>query len=304
MKRTKQRTRPADFDWKTYHAALVKRGEFLLDLSFVENWDKELAEMNKGKVGANFRYPPSLIRLQSIWSALRVPLRSIEGVTNALRKLGKLPAKDDHSTIGRRITSLDFEFEIPEDALFLFADGTGFQVVESGEYLRERYGKENRRWTQVVILGDPATKEPIAIKINLVQGSEVKAVKELLTEKGVTTKENLLGFGGDGGFDEIGLWNAIDSRGLQSAIKPDKNASEHSESVLRNCKVAFRNRESYDKWAEYVGYGRRWPATEGIFSAVKRMFGECLHARSEKGLVAEATLKFWAYQRIKKFGES
>lgn len=300
-----KRTRPADFDWAAYNASLVKRGEFLLDISFVENWDKELKEMNKGKVGAKFEYPTSLIKLQSIWDALGLPLRSIEGVTNALRKIKKLPAKNDHSTIGRRIICLDFSLELPEgdDPLFLFADGTGFQVVEGGEYLREKYGKENRRWTQVVILGDPVTKEPVAIKVNSVQDSEVKAVKEILTEKGLKMRK-LAGFGGDGGFDEISLWNAIDSQGMQSAIKPDWNAKRNSKSALRNCTVAFRNRVGYEKWADSVGYGRRWPATEGIFLAVKRMFGEQLHARSEAGLLAEASLKFWAYQKMKKFGEN
>ena len=39
-------------DWVTYNEQLVKRGEYLLALDFVENWDKELAEMNDGKVGA------------------------------------------------------------------------------------------------------------------------------------------------------------------------------------------------------------------------------------------------------------
>ena len=295
---------PGNFNWREYNYSLVKRGEFLLDLEFVENWDKELLEMNKKKrPGARFEYPNSLIKLQAIWKACGLPLRTIEGTTNQLRKLGELQAKNDHSTIGRRINALDFQFDIPEGELFLFADGTGFQVIEGGEYLREKYGKENRRWTQVVILGDPVTKEPIMVRVNIVQGSEVKTVKEILTEEGLKLKE-MAGFGGDGGFDEIELWNTLDFRGIKSAIKPDKNATEHSKSALRNCKVSIRNRAGHGVWAYSVGYGRRWPATEGIFSAVKRMFGEQLHARSEAGIVTEALLKFWAYQKMKRFGEN
>jgi len=300
----KRPTRPSDFDWKTYHESLVKRGEFLLDLAFVESWDKELAKMNRDKVGRPFEYPDSLIKFQAILMAYGLTLRIVEGFTRTLWKLSKLPKYNDHSNVGRRTNSLDFEFKPPTEGAFIFADGTGFQAVAGGEYLREKYGKKNRRWVQAVILGDPETKEPIAVKVNIIQGSEVKAVKELLTDKGIIKMKKLSGFGGDGGFDEISLWNEIDSQGMKSAIKPDRNASKHSKSALRNCKVAIINRDGYDRWAESVRYGRRWPATEGIFSAVKRMFGEQLRARSEEGMVSEATLKFWAYQKIKRFGEA
>jgi len=46
-------------------------------------------------------------------------------------------------------------------------------------------------------------------------------------------------------------------------------------------------------------YGKRWPATEGIFFAMKRIFREQLMARSEVGLVQDASLKVWAYKRLK-----
>jgi hypothetical protein len=29
-------------DWKEYNQELVKRGELLIDLDFLENWDREL----------------------------------------------------------------------------------------------------------------------------------------------------------------------------------------------------------------------------------------------------------------------
>jgi len=51
-------------------------------------------------------------------------------------------------------------------------------------------------------------------------------------------------------------------------------------------------------------YGYRWPATEGIFSAVKRIFGEQIHARSELGIIQEAKIKFWGYQKMKRYGEA
>ena len=47
-------------NWKEYHKELILQGEFFFDLNFLENWDQELSEMNKGKRGAPYQYPNSL----------------------------------------------------------------------------------------------------------------------------------------------------------------------------------------------------------------------------------------------------
>ena len=156
---------------------------------------------------------------------------------------------------------------------------------------------------QVVIWGDPVTKEPVSFDVNIVQSSEIASAKkqiEELLDKGV----GIMAAGGDGAFDEIDFWNWLDWKNIYSLIKPDKNAREDTESVLRNIAVKWRNKNGYAKWREKTGYGDRWPATEGIFSAVKRMFGEQIHARSEIGIVQEAAVKFWAYKMLKQYGEA
>ena len=89
-------------DWSSYNEHLVKRGEYLLALDFVENWDKELARMNAHKVGAPYQFPKTLIELQALWHAYRVPFRAIEGLTRDLVELGNLPAYNDSSTVNRR----------------------------------------------------------------------------------------------------------------------------------------------------------------------------------------------------------
>ncbi|MBI5635800.1 IS5/IS1182 family transposase, partial [Candidatus Micrarchaeota archaeon] len=87
-------------------------------------------------------------------------------------------------------------------------------------------------------------------------------------------------------------------------FKPDENARDDTESKLRNQVVKERNLLGHKRWAKKNRYGFRWPATEGIFSALKRLFGEQLAATSEKGMLQEAACKLWAYQRIKRFGEA
>ena len=47
----------------------------------------------------------------------------------------------------------------------------------------------------------------------------------------------------------------------------------------------------------------RWPGTEGIFSAMKRKFGENVVSRSSTGLVAEGYQRVWAYDELREYGE-
>jgi len=291
-------------NWKTYNEQLVKRGEFFLDLNFVENWQEELATMNYGKMGAPFQFPNSLIELQAVWHSKRIPCRMIEGITRQLAKMGKVLDYNDYTTANRRINKLACKLAVPiSNNLTLFSDGTGLQVVESGEYLREKYGKKNRRWVQVVIFGDPDTKEPVSFEVNLIQKSELDSAKRQLAEL-KSKKVHLDCFGGDGSYDEIALWNQLVYAGIEPIIKPDKNAIVPSGSRERDKNVLERNDLGYDLWSREHGYGHRWPATEGIFSAVKRIFGEQIHARSERGIIQEAKLKFWAYQKMKRYGEA
>jgi len=37
--------------WSVYHQSLVRRGEILLGFDVIDNWDEELKDMNKDKVG-------------------------------------------------------------------------------------------------------------------------------------------------------------------------------------------------------------------------------------------------------------
>lgn len=291
-------------DWRSYNEQLVKQGEYLLSLDFVERWRNELAVMNRGKVGAPYQFPNSLIELQAIWHAKRLPYRMIEGMTRDLCKIGQLPDYNDYSTVNRRVNKLAFALAPPQgENIIVFSDGTGMQAVAGGEYLREKYGKKNRRWVQIVILGDAKTHEPISYEVNIIQESEANSTERQLT--GLLKQDvDIVAAGGDGAMDSKHLWNFFNEQGLLPIIKPDKNARTDTDCEPRNTVAKQRNKIGYKKWARKTGYGHRWPATEGIFSAVKRIFGEQLAATSENGMIHEAACKIWAYQKIKRHGHA
>src|SRR3989344_7903605 len=189
-------------NWREYNEQLVKRGEYLLALDFVEDWDKELASMNAGKVGAPYRFPKTLIELQALWHAKRVPVRMIEGMTRDLVNMGQLPQYNNYSTVNRRINRLDYSLALPQgDNIIVFSDGTGLQAVNGGEYLREKYGKKNRRWIQIVLLGDAKTHEPVSYEVRLIPGSEPERTERQLAVL-LRTGVPITAVGADGGMDD------------------------------------------------------------------------------------------------------
>ena len=130
-------------NWPLTNERLVKRGEFLLDLDFVEKWGEELALMNLGKLGAPYLFPNSLIELQAVWHAKKIPCRMIEGITRRLSEFDKVPDYNNYSTVNRRINKLVCQLALPKgNNLTVFSDGTGLQVIESGEYLRENTARK------------------------------------------------------------------------------------------------------------------------------------------------------------------
>jgi hypothetical protein len=193
-------------NWPKYNEQLVKRGEFFLDLEWVKYWDKELALMNQNKRGRPYKFPDSLIRFQAALHAKKIAFRMIEGITRQLCKIADLPEYNDYTTINRRINKLDFVMDVPTgDEIALFCDGSGFQAIHGGEYLREKYGKKHRQWVQVIILGDSRTMEPVSFDVNLVPSSESVSGKlqlQNIVDQGVNVER----FGGDGAFDDLRLW--------------------------------------------------------------------------------------------------
>lgn len=107
-------------------------------------------------------------------------------------------------------------------------------------------------------------------------------------------------FYGDGAFDTNDLFSLIHQVGAIPVIKIRKNASPNRVRGPKNRRRAIREyqEKGYRTWSEDNEYSMRWPGTEGIFSAVKRKFGENCTSQSVRGLEAEGYQRLWVYDHI------
>ncbi len=294
-----------DRNWREYNEELVVRGEFLLETKWVGSWDNELTAMNNGKRGKPFEYPESLIKLQGAWHQW-IDYRGVEGVTRKMVEHNIVPTHNDFSTINRRVNALDIGIALPRSGTVRVAcDGTGMKLENGGEHRAKLYGKKKRRYIRVIITADPTTKQLLDCDV-AVEGegpSEpgfARRSMESMLQQGLRIEK----FWGDGAFDDTALFAFLERNGIEPAIKPRKNAVLSGEGTLRDREITERNRLGYKEWARKREYGQRWTGTEGIFSAVKRKFGECIRAHVIENAIKKAKMKFWAYEAMKAYART
>lgn len=289
----------AERDWPAYCEELILRGEFLLDLDWVSSWDGELQRMNSGKAGAPYRFPHTLIELQAVWAQM-LDYRSLEGLTRRLSDMGVLPDFDDFTTIWRRVRQVSTVVRLPRCGVVeVSSDGTGIKVNCRGEYMDERYRLKRRpkRFIKVVITSDPRRRKLLAVSASVDgEGSSEPETAQRHIGEVMRRGRRVSKCYADGAYDTKGFFNFLQRHGIPSAVKVRRNASTRARgSRMRGVEAREYLERGYRRWADEREYGMRWPGTEGIFSAVKRKFGERVRARKREEMCREAERRFWAY---------
>ena len=225
--------------------------------------------------------------------------------------LGIIPYYGDYTTIWYRIHEKKPDLDISGmEYAEIGTDGTGMKTNNAGSYRTAKYGDPDagkRKHLVVIVTADVRTKRIIGIESH-VEGtgpSEPETASRHIREavmKGVRVK----GFYGDGAFDVNDLFTLLHITGTDPIIKIRKNASTERCRGSKYCRKAIREyrEKGYRSWAAENNYGMRWPGTEGIFSAVKRKFGENCVSRSPEGLEAEGYQRFWTYDYINQRAKS
>jgi hypothetical protein len=279
-------------DYKKYNEELILQGVYLIDPTFIDTWEIELHQLNENKLGGQYLYPDSLFKYCALLKAKNFTYRKIVGVLRAMSNLTTGFSIPSFSQIRRRILELNFEFECTGNNLEVAVDGSGMKPATRGDWIRKKW-KVRRGWIKVVAMGD--------IKGNII---DIRVGEETLDEQQVAremieahaSKISVVYL--DGLHDTKKTFEVCEKNNIKPVIKIRSNASP-KKLTARGRAVREYQAFGYEDWRIINRYGYRWPASEGIFSAEKRTFGESVASKKKENQFFEVKLKFWAYQHLR-----
>lgn len=284
-------------NWKEYNEELVKRGEFYINPIFLETWIEEIEQMNAGKVGQPYLYPNSMIEFLAVLHAKNFDYRALEGITRAISKITYNFPVIDYSQICRRVNKLEVEFELNEENLIVAVDGSGEKSSKRGGWMREKW-KVHKGWIKVVIMGTKnkrGKKVVVDIRVGIETLNEKKAARGMIREN----HKKIIKAIGDGCHDCRETFNLCEEHDIETSIKIMKSSSVRSKgSPRRRKEVILYKKLGHEKWVKEKEYGLRWPLSEGIFSAVTRIFGDSVSATKKRHMYHETKIKYWAYNKL------
>lgn len=283
--------------WPEYNEELVKRGEFYIRPIFLVRWNEEIKNMNAGKVGQPYLYPTSMIETLAVLHCKRIDYRALEGIMRVLSESYYNFPVIDYSQICRRVNELEVDFNKNEENLIVAIDGSGEKVGNRGDWIRHKW-KVKRGWIKVVIMGaknKKGKKKIIDIRIGNEDLDERKAARGMIEKNNSKIDKVIM----DGFHDCRKTFNVCEENNIPTAIKIRKNANTKAlGSPRRREEVIIYKSMPHEEWVREKGYGERWPLSEGIFSADKRIFGEEVSATKKRNMYHEVKLKFWAYNKL------
>jgi IS5 family transposase len=286
-------------DWKDVDERLIRRGELILDLDFLEGYDKELEAMNRGKEGRPFTLTHSHIRFLAVVRYLfDMPYRQLEGFARALHRLVPRLPSGDYSGLRRRILGLDLapyeHLREVDEPIAIAVDSTGIKVHRAGGWVERKHGKRNR-YVKIHFAVNVETGEVVAMEVTTDDAHDSKALASLVKQS--EEHSRVVRLYGDGAYDSSEIYETLASRGIEAVIKPRGSSRPDTPSPARRRVVTEYLSLGHDAWAGLKGYGRRW-MVETVYSTFKRAFGEHCVARTFRNIVKELVAKATIYNML------
>jgi hypothetical protein len=127
-------------NWKAIDERLIRRGELLLNLEFLDDYEDELRTMNRGKVGRPYALADDYMEFLSVVRYLFVmPYRQLEGFIRVLNRLVPRLPSADYSGLRKRILRLDVspyeDLRDSNEPIAISVDSTVVRVHKAGGWV-------------------------------------------------------------------------------------------------------------------------------------------------------------------------
>lgn len=283
-------------NWSDYNAGLEKRGSisFWIDEEVIEQWQNQ---EKTGKRGASNYYNDIAIEtVVTVKSVYRLAGRQAVGFVKSVMELMKINLRvPDHSTVSRRLASLDVALPIKskKEARHIVIDSTGIKIFGEGEWKTRKHGWSKRRtWRKLHLAIDEETSEILAVEVTLNDKSDGQLLPKLLD----AIEDDIEQVSADGGYDHSNCYDAIRDREAKAIIPPRKDAViwQHgnckAEPHPRDENLRFIRKKSYSTWKKEHDYHRRSIAETGMFR-FKTTFGSEAFSHTFDNQIAELKVK-------------
>ena len=291
--------------WSDYNESLIRRGEILLGFDVIDNWDKELEAMNRGKIGGPFQYPDTFVLMLGYAKAyFHLPYRQTEGIVKGHAGI-RIPSIPDFSTISRRIGRLDLKLENKsntreDEYITITIDSSGIKKTNRGQWMNKKWNIQNRKgYLKVHIAVDTKSKKILSMEITDEHVHDNRVLPRLVDNisiDGFVVIDRVLG---DRAYDSNATFKYLSENGIMPCIKVRKNSRVRwkTANLFRNLSVIAQRRNNFEQWKDSVSYGQRW-SVETVFSSLKRTFGEYVYSVKMKNMKQELMLKASLYNKF------
>jgi hypothetical protein len=160
---------PLNKSWHEYNESLIERGRILMNISFLRPSNREIKNMNKGKVGAPFEYSHTYIQfLAFLKIGFKISYRTVQGIVRGLSDYLKI--EEIHFTqIRRRILkvkpsvgnlNLDNDDNKP---ITLIVDASGLTITKKGDYIEHKWIRKKKEFIKLHIAVDAKSEKIVSV---------------------------------------------------------------------------------------------------------------------------------------------
>ncbi|MGD9535009.1 MAG: IS5 family transposase [Candidatus Nitrosocosmicus sp.] len=292
--------------WSEYNESLVRRGEILLGFDVIDNWDKELEEMNRGKPGEPFHYPDTFVMMLGYAKVyFHLPYRQTEGIVKG-HAGNRIPSIPDFSTINRRINRLDVriddnkskELELEDRYIIITIDSTGIKVTNRGQWMNKKWNTRIKKcYLKIHVAVDIKSKKILSMEITDEHVHDNRMLSTLVDDLVKSNEYIIDKLLADGAYDSNDIFRYLSENEIVPCIKVRKNSRVRKTAhIFRNLSVIIQ-RNDFKQWKDSVSYGQRW-IIETVFSSLKRMFGEYVYSLKKENMKQELLLKASLYNKF------
>jgi hypothetical protein len=292
---------PLNKSWHEYNESLIERGRILMDIGFLRSSNREIKNMNKGKVGAPFEYSHTYIQfLAFLKIGFKISYRTVQGIVRGLSDY--LRIEEIHFTqIRRRILKVkpaigNLNLDDDNEPITLIVDASGLTITKKGDYIEQKWIRKRKEFIKLHIAVDAKSEKIISFRVTKGNVHDSKKFSPIVRE--VSEGYDIDKVYADKAHDNRRSFNLLDTLNIEPAIQIRKNASTKAKGCpLRREEVLLIRELGYERWKQLKDTGRRWIA-EIVFSSLKRVLGEDLLSRKFKAQKIEAGLKVMLYNKF------